>query len=300
MTIQQMRYILAVADNGSFHAAAKRLYVSQPSLSHAIKELERDLGTTLFNRTRQGATLTGAGAVFAQRARKILSEIDDLNHYFVPQPFGNDYFSIAGQHYDFMADAVCRTMASFPDCQYLRIFEGTTSQVIEDLKAGKSELGFIFANQTNQARLGSVLDEGHLQASDLGKFQTHITLRPDHPLASKAALTKADLIGYPQVRFTQDAVYAELAEDPLAAPSTGQVIATTDRATMIKVINQSNAYSSSSGLFTRLDQLGLTTRVLTGEPENHMLLLHHTDAALSPLADCTIAAVKAFMNSATQ
>lgn len=293
-----MRYILAVADNGSFHAAAKKLYVSQPSLSHAIKELERDLGTTLFTRNRQGATLTAAGTVFAQRARKILSEVDDLNHYFVPQPFGNDYFSIAGQHYDFMADAVCRIMANFPDCQYLRTFEGTTSQVIEDLKAGKSEIGFIFANPSNQTRLASVLDEGHIEATDLGKFRTHITLRTDHPLAHKVALTKTDLIPYPQVRFTQDAVYAELAEDPLAAPSTGQVIATTDRATMIKVINQSNAYSSSSGLFTRLDQLGLTTRILAGEPENRMLLLHHTDRALTPLAECVLAAVKTFMTTA--
>lgn len=297
MSIQQMRYILAVADNGSFHAAAKKLYVSQPSLSHSIKELERDLGTILFTRTRQGAVLTAAGALFVQRARKILSQIDDLNHYFAPQPFGTEYFSIAGQHYDFMSDVVCRAMACFPDCQYLRIFEGTTLQVIEDLKLAKSEIGFIFTNQNNAALINSMLVEGNLAATDLGPFTTHIFLRTKHPLAVKKTLTKADLIPYPQVRFTQDAAYAELAEDPLVAPSTGQVIATSDRATMIKVITQTNAYSSGTGILSDPEQQGLVTRVLAGEPENRMLLLKHNDHELSPLADCVIAAVKSYLGN---
>ncbi|WP_461214236.1 LysR family transcriptional regulator [Lacticaseibacillus sp. GG6-2] len=295
MSIQQMRYILAVADNGSFHAAAKKLYVSQPSLSHSIKELERDLGTTLFTRTRQGAALTAAGALFVQRARKILDQIDDLNHYFTPKPFGTEYFSIAGQHYDFMSDAVCQVLKQFPNCQYLRVFEGTTSQVIEDLKLAKSEVGFIFTNVNNEALIASMLAEGALTATDLGTFSTHIFMRTNHPLAAKTILTKADLIPYPQIRFTQDTAYSELAEDPLVAPSTGQVIATADRATMIRVLAQTDAYSSGTGIITDPEQQGLTTRRLDGEPENHMLLLQHNDHELSELAAHVITAVQSHL-----
>ncbi|MFC6169878.1 LysR family transcriptional regulator [Loigolactobacillus jiayinensis] len=108
MNLQQMRYVLAVAANGSFHEAAKALYISQPSLSHGIKQLEQELEAPLFERTRQGTSLTTAGQDFVTSAQKIIQQVDHLQQHFDTSTTEQHYFSVAGQHYDFIAIALCR------------------------------------------------------------------------------------------------------------------------------------------------------------------------------------------------
>jgi DNA-binding transcriptional LysR family regulator len=73
MNIQQMKYVVAVANNGSFREAAKKLYITQPSLSNGIRELEEEIGVTLFTRTNKGALITEEGRIFLEHAEKILN-----------------------------------------------------------------------------------------------------------------------------------------------------------------------------------------------------------------------------------
>ncbi|MFD1125078.1 LysR family transcriptional regulator [Lentilactobacillus raoultii] len=296
MNIQQMRYVLAVADHGSFHEAAKKLYVSQPSLSHGIKELEHELGAQLFERTRQGNFLTNSGIAFVRQARKIVGDVENLHRYFTNDPLHTRYFSIAGQHYDFIATALCHVMQKYPDYQYLRAFESTTLKVIRDVAEFRSEIGIIFINELNQSRLLSLFDQNNLIYEALGTFQTHIFMRTGHPLADKQLITLSDLAPYPQVRFTQEATYSELAEDPLAPPSSGPVIATSDRATLSKIVNQTDAYGSGSGILEKPSQQGLVARPLKDSPRNSMILLRRTDHPLSEIAQYFIKEVKSHLH----
>ncbi len=292
MNIQQMRYVLAVADNGSFHAAAKKLYVSQPSLSHGIKELERELGTQLFERTRQGIFLTKTGTAFVQKARKIVGDVESLHRYFTNEPPSPRYFSVAGQHYDFIATALCKVMQKYPHYDYLRVFESTTLKVITDVANFQSEIGLLFINEDNQAQLLNLFNENNLIYQELGTFQTHIFMRLHHPLTAKKVITATDLTPYPQVRFTQEASHSDLAEDPLAAPSTGPIIATSDRATLSQIVKQTDAYGSGSGILEKPEAFGITTRPLENSPLNHMILLRQSNHDLSNIAQYLVQIVQ--------
>lgn len=283
MNIQQMRYVVAVADHGSFRSAAKKLYISQPSLSHGIKELEKELGQQLLERTRQGNFLTPAGVEFVRQARHIIREVENLDRYFNNETPQKRYFSIAGQHYDFIAAALTDVMQDFPDYQYLRVFESTTMEVIRDVAQYRSEIGIIFINEYNQSRLLSLFDQNKLIYESLGTFQTHIFMRVEHPLAKKRQITLKDLEPYPQVRFAQEATYSELAEDPLDPPTTGPIIATSDRATLSKIVSQTDAYGSGSGILDQPEKQGLTVRPLLNAPVNQMILLKHPNQEISAI-----------------
>ena len=151
MNIQQMKYVVAVANNGSFREAAKKMFVSQPSLSAGIKELETELGITLFTRTNRGAYLTEEGQDFLNRAEKILVQLDTLeSHYLTSEK--RDNFSIAAQHYDFLGPLTAQLLEEFKDeIKQFRIMETTTARVIEEVKEQHSEIGIIYMNEHNQA-----------------------------------------------------------------------------------------------------------------------------------------------------
>ncbi|KRM30542.1 LysR family transcriptional regulator [Agrilactobacillus composti DSM 18527 = JCM 14202] len=294
MNLQQMRYVLAVVDNQSFRAAAKKLYITQPTLSHSISELEKELNTELFKRTTQGNFLTPAGTEFVQQARRILQAVSGLSNTFTNKAEQDRHFSIAGQHYDFIAAALTRILPKYPDYQYLRVFESTTLNAIRDVAQYRSEIGILFINDGNQSRLLMLFDQNKLIFEELGTFETHIFLSTHHPLAEKEALTLEDLAPYPQVRFTQDTAYSEIAEDPLDPPTTGAVIATSDRATLSKIVSQTDAYGSGSGILTDPEKQGLTLRPLIPATKNRMILLKHPDQGLSPIATDFVTALKTF------
>ena len=74
MTLQQLRYVTTIANIGSISEAAKRLFVSQPSLTKAIKELEKEMGITIFDRTNKGITVSKEGERFLWSARQVLEQ----------------------------------------------------------------------------------------------------------------------------------------------------------------------------------------------------------------------------------
>lgn len=297
MNLQQMRYVIAVADHGSFHAAAKKLYISQPSLSHGIKELEQELNTQLFQRTRQGNFLTTSGVDFVRQARKILHEVTYLHRSFTVNATHQRYFSVAGQHYDFIAPLLCDIMAQYPDYQYLRAFESTTLGVIKDVAQYRSELGILFLNDDNRSRLLNLFDQNKLTYTTLGTFATHIFMRTAHPLATKKALTLADLTPYPQVRFAQESAYTELDEDPLDPPNTGPIITTSDRATMYRIINETEAYGAGSGILAEPERQGLVIRPLLQTQKNQLIILTQANQKTSDISQSFMQALRHFFKN---
>lgn len=279
MNIQQLQFVIAVAESGSFRAAAKRLYIAQPSLSRGIKELEKELATELFQRTVKGAKLTNSGYLFYEEARKITKQFSALNERFAPKNAAA-HLVISGQHYDFLAVIVSRILA-LDAAQTIRIAEGTTLEVIEDVETYKSELGVICLDPQNQSGLLQILAHQGLEYQTVTSFRPHIYLSRNHPLAARQEIRQSDLAPYPQVRFLQESSYRQLAEDPLAQPKKGVTILASDRGTLNEVLQAGNAYASGSGLVSDPEEQELVLVLLADGAESEIGIVTRKNQKLS-------------------
>ncbi|EOS7924670.1 LysR family transcriptional regulator [Enterococcus hirae] len=285
MNFQQLKYVIAVANNGSFREAAKKLYVAQPSLSAGIKELETELGITLFTRTNRGAYLTEEGQEFLKRAERILLQLESLENYYLTNE-KRESFSIASQHYDFLGPLTAKLISSFKsEIKQFRIIETTTANVIEEVKDQHSEIGILYMNEHNQAGIKRYLEQGELVAHSLGEFQTHIFLRQGHPLSEKKEIFKEELLPYPQVRFTQDGNnFPYFYEDLIESPNQETVIYTSDRGTLMNIVLETDAYASGSGLVIGEIKEYLRLIPLANSPQNELYVIYSAKRQLSEIA----------------
>ena len=295
MNIQQMRYVAAIANNGSFREAAKKLYISQPSLSHAIKELEKELDVQLFERTRQGASLTSEGMDFFQYTQPILAQVELLENRYLANDSHEKHFSISSQHYDFLSIVISQLIRDFPHYDDFRIFESTTLNVIKDVEQYRSEFGILLFNESNQAGLSRLLENGELESEVLTSFKTHIFMRVGHPLADKEQIELDDLHDYAQVRFTQETNnYTYFAEDLIDFPGISQVIHTSDRATLTGILQRTDAYGSGSGLVEDPKSQGIVLIPLANSAENKMMIIKKKKRRLSLIGEAFLANLKQY------
>ena len=193
MNIQQLRYVVAIANSGTFREAASKLFVSQPSLSVAIKDLEQELNFQIFTRTTTGAVLTSQGMTFYERALEVVRSFDSFENRYLNASEKGNQFSIASQHYDFLPPLITTFSERYPDYKDFRIFESTTIQILDEVAKGHSEIGIIYLNRQNSKGIQQNMDKLGLEAIDLIPFKTHIYLRKGHPLAKKESLVMEDL-----------------------------------------------------------------------------------------------------------
>jgi Transcriptional regulator len=301
VNIQQMRYVAAIANNGSFREAAKKLYISQPSLSHAIKELEKELDVQLFERTRQGASLTSDGRDFFQYTQPILAQVELLENRYVANEQNEKHFSISSQHYDFLSIIMSQLIREFQDYTEFRIFESTTLNVIKDVEQYRSEIGILLFNESNQTGLSRLLENGELEYEVLTTFRTHIFIREQHPLAQKKEIHLADLHDYPQVRFTQETNnYTYFAEDLIDFPGISQVIHTSDRATLTGILTGTDAYGSGSGLVENPKNQGIVLIPLVDSPENKMVMIKKKKRRVSDIGEVFLNKLRQYFNEFEQ
>ena len=189
MNIQQLRYVVAIANSGTFREAASKLFVSQPSLSVAIKDLEQELNFQIFTRTTTGAVLTSQGMTFYERALEVVRSFDSFENRYLNASEKGNQFSIASQHYDFLPPLITTFSERYPDYKDFRIFESTTIQILDEVAKGHSEIGIIYLNRQNSKGIQQNMDKLGLEAIDLIPFKTHIYLRKGHPLAKKKVLS---------------------------------------------------------------------------------------------------------------
>ena len=297
MNIQQLRYVVAIANSGTFREAAEKMYVSQPSLSISVRDLEKELGFKIFRRTRSGTFLTRRGMEFYEKAQELVKGFDVFQNQYANPEEEKKEFSISSQHYDFLPPLITQFSVLYPENKDFRIFESTTVQILDEVAQGHSELGIIYLNKQNTKGIMQRVDKLGLEVIDLIPFQTHIYLRKGHPLAKKESLVMEDLAHLPTVRFTQEKdEYLYYSENFVDTSSSSQLFNVTDRATLNGILERTDAYATGSGFLDSQSVNGITVIPLIDDLDNKMVYVKREEVDLSPVAEKFVQVMEAYFD----
>ena len=295
MNIQQLRYVVAIANSGTFREAAEKMYVSQPSLSISVRDLEKELGFKIFRRTSSGTFLTRRGMEFYEKAQELVKGFDVFQNQYANPEEEKKEFSISSQHYDFLPPLITQFSVLYPENKDFRIFESTTVQILDEVAQGHSELGIIYLNKQNTKGIMQRVDKLGLEVVDLIPFQTHIYLRKGHPLAKKESLVMEDLAHLPTVRFTQEKdEYLYYSENFVDTSSSSQLFNVTDRATLNGILERTDAYATGSGFLDSQSVNGITVIPLIDDLDNKMVYVKREEVDLSPVAEKFVQVMEAY------
>ncbi len=269
MTIQQLRYVLTIAEAGSMNKAAEILYVSQPSLSSSVRELENELGITLFHRRGRGVTLTNDGAEFIPYARDAVIQYDRVLAKYGKSGKVKKKFGISTQHYSFAVKSFVEMVKQFDAEKYeFAIRETKTREVIDDVSAGISEIGILYLNDFNRKALGKILSSNDLEFHHLIDCDAYVYLWKGHPLASNKSIKFEELSDYPCLSFEQGSSGSfYYAEEILSTNEYAQTIKANDRATMLNLMVGLLGYTLCSGIISA-ELNGADYIAVPFEPEN--------------------------------
>jgi len=250
MTLQQLNYIITISEIGSINRAAEKLYVSQPSLTSAIKELEKELGIVLFNRTGRGVTLTAEGVDFLPYARQVYGQYLNLLEKYGKGGERKQKFGVSCQHYSFAVKAFVEMVKTYDVAKYeFAIRETKTLSVISDVASMRSEIGILYLSDFNRKALLKLLNANGLAFHHLINCNAYVYLWRGHPLADRASITFDDLAPYPCLSFEQgDDSSFYFAEEILSTNDYPRSIKTTDRATNLNLMTGLNGYTLCSGI----------------------------------------------------
>ncbi|VQH81631.1 LysR family transcriptional regulator [Streptococcus pneumoniae] len=282
MNIQQLRYVVAIANSGTFREAAEKMYVSQPSLSISVRDLEKELGFKIFRRTSSGTFLTRRGMEFYEKSQELVKGFDIFQNQYANPEEEKDEFSVASQHYDFLPPTITAFSERYPDYKNFRIFESTTVQILDEVAQGHSEIGIIYLNNQNKKGIMQRVEKLGLEVIELSPFHTHIYLREGHPLAQKEELVMEDLADLPTVRFTQEKdEYLYYSENFVDTSASSQMFNVTDRATLNGILERTDAYATGSGFLDSDSVNGITVIRLKDNLDNRMVYVKREEVELS-------------------
>lgn len=282
MNIQQLRYVVAIANSGTFREAAEKMYVSQPSLSISVRDLEKELGFKIFRRTSSGTFLTRRGMEFYEKSQELVKGFDIFQNQYANPEEEKDEFSVASQHYDFLPPTITAFSERYPDYKNFRIFESTTVQILDEVAQGHSEIGIIYLNNQNKKGIMQRVEKLGLEVIELIPFHTHIYLREGHPLAQKEELVMEDLADLPTVRFTQEKdEYLSYSENFVDTSASSQMFNVTDRATLNGILERTDAYATGSGFLDSDSVNGITVIRLKDNLDNRMVYVKREEVELS-------------------
>ena len=297
MNIQQLRYVVAIANSGTFREAAEKMYVSQPSLSISVRDLEKELGFKIFRRTSSGTFLTRRGMEFYEKAQELVKGFDVFQNQYANPEEEKDEFSIASQHYDFLPPTITAFSQQYPEYKNFRIFESTTVQILDEVAQGHSEIGIIYLNNQNQKGIKQRVEKLGLEVIELIPFQTHIYLREGHPLAKKKELVMEDLVDLPTVRFTQEKdEYLYYSENFVDTSASSQMFNVTDRATLNGILERTNAYATGSGFLDSDSVNGITVIPLNDNLNNRMVYVKREELELSQAGTLFVEVMQEYFN----
>ncbi len=250
MTLNQLNYIITIAESGSINKAAEQLYLSQPSLTGAVQDLERELGITLFHRSGRGVTLTGDGAEFLLYAKQLYGQYENILEKYGKNGSLKKKFGVSTQHYSFAVKAFVEMAKEFDMSKYeFAIRETRTAEVIRDVSTMKSEIGVLYLCDFNRKSLEKMLRTAGLEFHHLIECQAYVYLWKEHPLAKEESISFRQLEEYPCLAFEQgDNSSFYLAEEILSDNEYPQIIRANDRATMLNLMVGLNGYTLCSGI----------------------------------------------------
>ncbi|MBP5654387.1 MAG: LysR family transcriptional regulator [Clostridiales bacterium] len=250
MTIQQLIYAITVSETGSLNKAAEKLYVSQPSLTEAVRELEKECGITIFTRSAKGMTLTPDGAEFILYARQTVNQYNELVEHYGSGGAVKKKFGVTCQHYSFAVKAFVEMVKSYDTAEYeFAIREARTGDVISDVASMRSEIGILFLSDYNRSAIEKILRANDLEFKHLIRCKAYVYIARSHPLARRKKITFEDLAPYPCLSFEQgDEASFYYAEEILSTKDYPRMIKANDRATMLNLMVGLNGYTLCSGI----------------------------------------------------
>ena len=253
MTLQQLKYVTTIANIGSISEAAKRLFVSQPSLTKAIKELEKEMGITIFDRTNKGITVSKEGERFLGYARQVLEQAALLEEQYKSQSGGKKQFSVSTQHYSFAVNAFVELLKGAGIDQYdVSLRETQTYEIIDDVAHMKSEIGLLYYNDFNRPVLEKLIHTNELTFTELFTAHPHVFIGKIHPLANKDVVSMDELEEYPYISFEQgDHNSFYFSEEIFSTVVRPKHIRVRDRASLFSLLLGLDGYTVSSGVIDK-------------------------------------------------
>ena len=250
MTIQQLNYAIAISEAGSFNKASEILYVSQPSLTESMKELEKEIGITIFLRSGRGVTLTSEGAEFILYARQVINSYNELNEHYGNAKNIKKKFGVSTQHYSFAVKAFVELVKNYDVEEYeFAIREARTLDVIRDVATLRSEIGIIYLSEFNKTAINKLLRSSELEFHPIITCEAYVYLWSGHPLADNKVITFDQLKDYPCLMFEQgDQASFYYSEEILSTKEYSRIIKCNDRATMLNLMVGLNGYTLCSGI----------------------------------------------------
>lgn len=301
MTLQQLKYILTIVRSGSISEAAKQLYISQPSLSSAVREIEQEFGIEIFYRSAKGIALTNEGAEFLSYARQVVEQAELLEQRYTDKKPAKKLCSISTQHYAFAVQAFVSLLKELDENEYeCTLRETRTYEIIEDVHNLRSEIGILYTSSFNEKVIAKLLKDKELTFHPLFEAEPHVFISTDHPLAASSIIEIEELDEYPCLTFEQGEYNSfYYAEEILSTRTYRKKIAVSDRATLFNLLIGLNGYTISSGVINPdLNGEQITAvRLRTGE---RMLIGYIVNAKANPslLAANYIGKLKAVISDA--
>ena len=250
MTLNQLKYVIEISKQNSINEAAKSLFISQPSLTAALKSLEQEIGFDLFTRTNSGISLTVKGEEFLGYAKSVIDQYDILDAKYISQSNVKRTFHVSMQHYTFAVNAFISVINEYGMDEYeFEVHETKTYEVIDNVKQQRSEIGVIYMNDYNSTVLQKILRDAGLKFTPLFECSIYAYMSKTNPLAKRKSITMKDLDEYPCLAFSQgehNSFY--FAEEVLSTYEYKRLIRVSDRATILNMMIGLNGYTLCSGI----------------------------------------------------
>lgn len=298
MTLQQLKYVVEVAKEQSISKAAKKLFISQPSLTNAIKDLEKEMQINIFIRTNKGISLSKEGEIFLGYARQVLEQAYLLEERYLHHSRKKPQFCISTQHYSFAVNAFVDLIKKYGQDEYdFSLRETQTYEIIEDVAKMKSEIGILYLNDFNKLVIQKLIKKYNLSFHPLLRVKPHIFVSSKNPLAQKKKVNFEELQSYPYLSFEQgdhNAFY--YSEEMFSSLPRNKNIRVRDRATLFNLLIGLNGYTICSGIIDeKLNGKDIVAIELDEEGEMEIGYLTHQNFFLSDLADFYLIALQKYL-----
>ena len=298
MTLQQLKYVVTVAETGTITEAAGKLYISQPSLTNAIHELEREMQIVIFNRTNKGISLSKEGDIFLGYARQVLEQAEILEDKYKGEGSGKKQFCVSTQHYSFAVNAFVDLIKKYGQEEYdFSLRETQTYEIIEDVAKMRSEIGILFLNDFNEKVITKILKSNELEFHDLFVAKPHVFISRRHPLADRQIITNEELESYPYLSFEQgehNSFY--FSEEIFSASERKKNIRVRDRATLFNLLIGLNGYTVCSGVIgKKLNGKDIIAVPLADESDMRIGYITHRKGMLSRLGTTYLDALSKYI-----
>ncbi|OOM75877.1 HTH-type transcriptional regulator CysB [Clostridium puniceum] len=298
MTLQQLKYIVTVADNGTISDAAKKLFISQPTITNAIKELEKEIQITIFNRTNKGIIVSNIGNEFLAYARQVLEQANLLEEKFLNVKKQSPRFSVSTQHYSFAVNAFVDVIREFGGKQYdFTLRETQTYEIIEDVSRLKSEIGILYTSSKNEEVIRKFIKQNDLEFEELFVAKPHVFISSKHPLAKREEIALEELEEYPYLSFEQgDYNSFYFSEEILSTIDRNKNIKVRDRATLFNLAVGLNGYTVSTGVISKeLNGENIIARPLMVDEYMNVGVIRQKEMPLSRYGNAYMNALKKYV-----